>query len=90
MGACHRLATNTVLVGGLAEQVLESASGALVPGPRVDASGLDTDPVAGRPMTRRVDLGDAIQQRSIERGQLLGRRLLIHRWQNGPLRAQLE
>src|SRR4029079_1448976 len=67
------------LVGGLAEEVFESASGAIIPGPRVDPGGFDPDPIPDLAMSGRVDLGDPIQEGAVEGRQLFGGRLLIHR-----------
>jgi hypothetical protein len=79
----NRRPADVLLLGGLAQQVLESAARAIVPGVRVDTRRLNADPVAERTMASRVDLGDPIKERAVELGQLLGSRLRIHRRKNG-------
>ncbi len=82
-GTCNRAALDRPLVGGLPEQVLEGTPRPVIPGPRVDPRCLDADAIAVRTMTGRIDLGNAVQERAIEGGQLFGGRLLVHRRQDG-------
>ena len=67
-------------LGGVTPQErLELAPGALVPGPRVDADGLDPDVVGEWPVAARGDLRHTVEDRAVEGWQDLGGRVRVHR-----------
>jgi hypothetical protein len=67
----------TALVRGLAdgatEQRLETAAGPVVPRPGVGGGRLAPEPASLSTLSGRLEIGDAIEDRPIQRRKLLGR-----------------
>ena len=66
------------LLGGLPKQLFKASARPIVPGPRVDLRRLGANAITNGAMTRGIDLGDAIEQRSIECRKFLRHGLLVH------------
>jgi hypothetical protein len=64
---------------GVTEQRLESPAGALVPRSGIGGRGLAPELGGLDPFPGRLEIGDPIEDRPIQRGKLLGRRAGLHR-----------
>ena len=72
-------------VSGMAsEQVLEFPARLFIPSARVDPRGLRPDPVGSRALAAAIQLGDPVQDGTVQRRQLLGYRVRLHPAQDDP------